>query len=142
MPTTGPPAQEVNIKKYTILERVVQEFSRFPVICNRGVEETFEHLVLSAPYPSLSRIPELPSDHPLGKHQQHLVLECSKYEHERESFIGVVHEQYGENQWNTRCVEEDPGMRYLLGLDEECNMTVVDAMKNFLVHAWNKRDLC
>ncbi|KAF2363927.1 hypothetical protein FHG87_005318 [Trinorchestia longiramus] len=26
------------------------------------------------------------------------------------------------------------GMRY-----EECNMTVVDAMKDFFVHAWNKR---
>ncbi|KAF2361485.1 hypothetical protein FHG87_007770, partial [Trinorchestia longiramus] len=28
---------------------------------------------------------------------------------------------------------------YLVGLDEECNMTVVDAMKDFLVYAWNKR---
>ncbi|KAF2345824.1 Endonuclease/exonuclease/phosphatase [Trinorchestia longiramus] len=28
----GPIAQEENVKKYTILERVVQEFSRFPVI--------------------------------------------------------------------------------------------------------------
>ncbi|KAF2344204.1 Endonuclease/exonuclease/phosphatase [Trinorchestia longiramus] len=32
MATTGPLAQEENVKKYTILERVVQEFSRFPVI--------------------------------------------------------------------------------------------------------------
>ncbi|KAF2346027.1 hypothetical protein FHG87_023218 [Trinorchestia longiramus] len=46
--------------------------------------------------------------------------------------------EVGENQWNARCVEEDSGMRYLVGLDEECNITVVDAMKNFLVHAWNK----
>ncbi|KAF2351163.1 hypothetical protein FHG87_018081 [Trinorchestia longiramus] len=38
-----------------------------------------------------------------------------------------------------KCVEEDSGMRYLVGLDEECNMTVVDAMKDFLVYAWNKR---
>ncbi|KAF2346974.1 hypothetical protein FHG87_022271 [Trinorchestia longiramus] len=38
-----------------------------------------------------------------------------------------------------RCVEEDSGMRYLVGLDEECNMTVVNAMKDFLVYAWNKR---
>ncbi|KAF2361622.1 hypothetical protein FHG87_007615 [Trinorchestia longiramus] len=35
-------------------------------------------------------------------------------------------------------VEDDLGMRYLVGLDKECNMTVVDALKNFLVHAWNK----
>ncbi|KAF2350820.1 hypothetical protein FHG87_018427 [Trinorchestia longiramus] len=48
----------------------------------------------------------------------------------------------GENKWNARCVEEDSGMRYLVGLDEECNMTVVDAMKDFLVHAWNKRQGC
>ncbi|KAF2350070.1 hypothetical protein FHG87_019174 [Trinorchestia longiramus] len=34
------------------------------------------------------------------------------------------------------------GMRYLVGLDEECNMTVVDAMKDFLVYAWNKRQGC
>ncbi|KAF2343370.1 Endonuclease/exonuclease/phosphatase [Trinorchestia longiramus] len=32
MTTMGPLAQEENVKKYTILERVVQEFSRFPVI--------------------------------------------------------------------------------------------------------------
>ncbi|KAF2361767.1 hypothetical protein FHG87_007469 [Trinorchestia longiramus] len=44
--------------------------------------------------------------------------------------------------WNARCVEEDSGMRYLVGLDEECNMTVVDAMKDFLVYAWNKRQGC
>ncbi|KAF2344631.1 Endonuclease/exonuclease/phosphatase [Trinorchestia longiramus] len=31
MTTMGPLAQEENVKKYTILERVVQEFSRFPV---------------------------------------------------------------------------------------------------------------
>ncbi|KAF2363484.1 hypothetical protein FHG87_005754, partial [Trinorchestia longiramus] len=48
-------------------------------------------------------------------------------------------EQCGENKWNARCVEEDSGMKYLVGLDEECNMTVVDAMKDFLVYAWNKR---
>ncbi|KAF2353866.1 hypothetical protein FHG87_015376 [Trinorchestia longiramus] len=44
----------------------------------------------------------------------------------------------GENKWNTRYIEEDSGMRYLVGLDEECNRTVVDAMKDFLVHVWNK----
>ncbi|KAF2354098.1 hypothetical protein FHG87_015148 [Trinorchestia longiramus] len=82
--------------------------------CNRGVEETVEHLV----------------------------LECSKYEQERESLMDVVHEQCGENKWNARCVEEDSGMRYLVGLDEECNMTVLDAMKDFLVYAWNKRQGC
>ncbi|KAF2344105.1 hypothetical protein FHG87_025140, partial [Trinorchestia longiramus] len=53
-----------------------------------------------------------------------------------------VHEQCRENKWNARCVEEDSGMRYLVGLDEECNMIVVDAMKDFLVHAWNKRQGC
>ncbi|KAF2353194.1 hypothetical protein FHG87_016053 [Trinorchestia longiramus] len=47
---------------------------------------------------------------------------------------GRVHEER-----NARCVEEGSGMRYLVGLDEECNMTVVDAMKDFLVYAWNKR---
>ncbi|KAF2351223.1 hypothetical protein FHG87_018022 [Trinorchestia longiramus] len=84
--------------------------TRLCLQCNKGVEETVEHVV----------------------------LECSKYEHGPESFMDVVHEQYGENQWNARCVEEDSDMRYLVGLDEECNMTVVDAMKNFSVHAWNK----
>ncbi|KAF2358313.1 hypothetical protein FHG87_010930 [Trinorchestia longiramus] len=29
---------------------------------------------------------------------EHLVLECSKYEHERESLVDVVHEQCGENK--------------------------------------------
>ncbi|KAF2356053.1 hypothetical protein FHG87_013189 [Trinorchestia longiramus] len=63
---------------------------------------------------------------------------CNKYEHERENFMDVVREPYGETQWNARCVEEDSGMSYLVGLDEECNLTVVDATKNFLVHSWNK----
>ncbi|KAF2367179.1 hypothetical protein FHG87_002064 [Trinorchestia longiramus] len=88
--------------------------TRLCLQCNRGVEETAENLV----------------------------LECSKYEQERESLMDVVHEQCGENKWNARCVEEDSGMRYLVGLDEECNMTVVDAMKDFLVYAWNKRQEC
>ncbi|KAF2366521.1 hypothetical protein FHG87_002719 [Trinorchestia longiramus] len=88
--------------------------TRLCLQCNRGVEETVEHLV----------------------------LECSKYEQERESLMDVVHEQCAENEWNARCVEEDSGMRYLVGLDEECNMTVVDAMKDFLVYAWNKRQGC
>ncbi|KAF2366974.1 hypothetical protein FHG87_002248 [Trinorchestia longiramus] len=88
--------------------------TRLCLQCNRGVEETVEHLV----------------------------LDCSKYEQERESLMDVVHEQCGENKWNARCVEEDSGMRYLVGLDEECNMTVVDAMKDFLVYAWNKRQGC
>ncbi|KAF2354348.1 hypothetical protein FHG87_014893 [Trinorchestia longiramus] len=85
--------------------------TRLCLQCNRGVEETVEHLV----------------------------LECSKYEQEQESLMDVVHEQCGENGWNARCGEEESGMRYLVGLDEECNMTFVDAMKDFLVHAWNKR---
>ncbi|KAF2369166.1 hypothetical protein FHG87_000087 [Trinorchestia longiramus] len=55
--------------------------TRLCLQCNRGVEETVEHLV----------------------------LECSQYEHERESLMDVVHEQYGENKWNARCVEEDSG---------------------------------
>ncbi|KAF2347204.1 hypothetical protein FHG87_022039 [Trinorchestia longiramus] len=42
------------------------------------------------------------------------ILECSKYDHERESFMDVVYEQYGENQWNARCVEQDSGVRYLV----------------------------
>ncbi|KAF2357351.1 hypothetical protein FHG87_011900 [Trinorchestia longiramus] len=52
---------------------------------------------------------------------EHLVLDCSKKIN-----------KYEENKWNARCVEEDSGMRYLVGLDEECNMTVVDALKKFL----------
>ncbi|KAF2351078.1 hypothetical protein FHG87_018164 [Trinorchestia longiramus] len=80
--------------------------TRLCLQCNRGVEETVEHLV----------------------------LECSKYDQERESLMDVVHEQCHKNKWNARCVEEDSGMRYLVGLDVECNMTVVDAMKDFLVH--------
>ncbi|KAF2357120.1 hypothetical protein FHG87_012123 [Trinorchestia longiramus] len=51
----------------------------------------------------------------------------------------MVRGQYGENQWNARSMEEDSSMRYLIGLDEECNMTDVDVVKNFLVHAWSKR---
>ncbi|KAF2348668.1 hypothetical protein FHG87_020576 [Trinorchestia longiramus] len=75
----------------------------------------------------------------LFNNKVHIFPQYSKCEHERESLMNVVYEQYGENKWNARCVEVDCGMRYLVGLDEECNMTVVYAMKDFLVHAWNKR---
>ncbi|KAF2362583.1 hypothetical protein FHG87_006656 [Trinorchestia longiramus] len=85
--------------------------TRLCLQCNRGVEEIVEDVV----------------------------LECSKYEHERESLMDVVHEQYGENQWNARCVEGDSGMRCLERLDEECSVAVADEMKCFLVRAWNKR---
>ncbi|KAF2360378.1 hypothetical protein FHG87_008863 [Trinorchestia longiramus] len=37
------------------------------------------------------------------------------------------------------CVEEDSGMNYLLMLDGESNVIIVDAMKNFLGLVWNKR---
>ncbi|KAF2348137.1 hypothetical protein FHG87_021108 [Trinorchestia longiramus] len=30
-------------------------------------------------------------------------------------------------------------MNYLVGLDEEYNLTIVDAMENFLVRTWNER---
>ncbi|KAF2349263.1 hypothetical protein FHG87_019984 [Trinorchestia longiramus] len=50
--------------------------ARLSLQCNRGVEKIVEHLV----------------------------VKCIKYEHERESFMDVVHEQYGEDQWNARCV--------------------------------------
>ncbi|KAF2348056.1 hypothetical protein FHG87_021188 [Trinorchestia longiramus] len=33
---------------------------------------------------------------------------------------------YGENQWNARCFEGDSGMRYLVGREKECSMTVMD----------------
>ncbi|KAF2351695.1 hypothetical protein FHG87_017547 [Trinorchestia longiramus] len=46
--------------------------TRLCLQCNRGVEDIVEHLD----------------------------LECSKYEHGRESLMDVVHEQYGENQWS------------------------------------------
>ncbi|KAF2351803.1 hypothetical protein FHG87_017442 [Trinorchestia longiramus] len=81
--------------------------TRLCLQCNRGVEEIVEHLVFG----------------------------YCKYIHERESLMDVVHYQYGENQWNIRCVEGYSGMRYLVGLDEECNMTVVDDTKCFLVHS-------
>ncbi|KAF2350776.1 PiggyBac transposable element-derived protein [Trinorchestia longiramus] len=52
--------------------------TRLYLQCNRGVEETVEHLF----------------------------LECSKYEHERESLMDVVHEQCGE-KWNARSSRKD-----------------------------------
>ncbi|KAF2359007.1 hypothetical protein FHG87_010238 [Trinorchestia longiramus] len=70
---------------------------------------------------------------------EHIVLECSQYEHERESFMDVIREQYDENQWNASCVAKDSGTKYLVGPDEKCNITIMDAMKNFLLNAWNRR---
>ncbi|KAF2359719.1 hypothetical protein FHG87_009527 [Trinorchestia longiramus] len=67
-------------------ERMVKAVLNYK--CIRGVEETVEYLV----------------------------LECSKYEHEQESLMAVVHEQCGENKWNARHF-----WRYLMGfsnLDE------------------------
>ncbi|KAF2345820.1 Neurotransmitter-gated ion-channel transmembrane domain, partial [Trinorchestia longiramus] len=63
------------------------------------------------------------------------LLEQSKPQFRRNRIQKLI---LGSKIWNARCVEEDSGMRYLVGLDEECNMTVVNAKKDFLVHAWNK----
>jgi hypothetical protein len=53
--------------------------------------------------------------------------------------MNVVYEQYRVVQWYVRSTEDDLGVSYLVGLDEECNLMVVDAMKNFLVKAWRNR---
>ncbi|KAF2345862.1 hypothetical protein FHG87_023382 [Trinorchestia longiramus] len=76
--------------------------------------------------------------------------------------MGVVHRQVAtlpEGSWELTAMHHQDFVRASLketlrcsrgtlrspsscSVDEECNMTVVDAKKDFLVHAWNKRQGC
>ncbi|KAF2352846.1 hypothetical protein FHG87_016401 [Trinorchestia longiramus] len=77
-----------------------------------------------------------------GKGVKEICEHAEKVINDMGEVTGQVISEKEENEWHARCVEEDLGFRYLVGLDEEFNMTVVDAVKNVLVHAWTKRHRC
>ena len=83
-------------------------------VCERGVDETVEHLM----------------------------LECEGYECARGRMLGVVLEEIGMEAWSEmreRDVRER--MEYLLGLcaERQRNCRVIESVKDFLESAWRER---
>ena len=68
----------------------------------------------------------------------HLVLECEKYERERQRLLDNVMQLVGQDEWARECSRDDNGMSLLLGLGVG-SPGVTEIMKGFLVKVWNKR---
>lgn len=101
---------EVNSRVY----RWRNEGSKTCLMCDRGVDETVEHVV----------------------------LECERYEDARARMLEVVIGELGVETWNDMRQENtNKQIVYLLGLCEErgSNFRIVDSMKNYLEIAWSER---
>ena len=75
---------------------------------------------------------------------EHFLVECVRYEREREMLIGSVKAMIGEQEWYRRLgEEEDSGALTVLGLyqgeRERQREAIVKVTKEFLVQAWGKR---
>ena len=73
---------------------------------------------------------------------EHLMLECERYEYERQRMLETVVEEIGVDRWNEvkeRSVNDQ--MKYLLGLSGEWKSEsgVGECVKDFLVCAWMSR---
>lgn len=75
---------------------------------------------------------------------EHFLVECDRYEEEREGLIGSVKAAIGEQEWRRRLEEEeDGGVLTVLGLyqgeREREKEEIIQVTKEFLVKAWGKR---
>lgn len=70
---------------------------------------------------------------------EHAVLRCAKYDRERSDLMNVVNEATERGVWEERMREDDNGMKFLLGLDNEVPESVIVAVKVFLERMWMKR---
>ena len=74
----------------------------------------------------------------------HFLVECVRYEEEREGLMGSVKAVIGEQEWRRRLEEEeDGGALTVLGLyqgeREREREEIVQMTKEFLVKTWRKR---
>ena len=68
---------------------------------------------------------------------EHFVTECKAYEEERRVFENKIRHKIGEEIWERRKVQDDKGMKLLLGLED--NKEIVGDTKQYLREIWKKR---
>ena len=68
----------------------------------------------------------------------HLVLECERYDRERQRLLDSVAQLVGRDEWLRASSLDDRGMCLLLGLGGGC-LSVTEMVKVFLVKVWTER---
>ena len=69
----------------------------------------------------------------------HMILECDKYEEEKQIFMDLVNSETDERLFETWSDNEREAMCFILGLTEVTNVYIIEAMKIFLINIWKKR---
>ena len=69
----------------------------------------------------------------------HVLVECHKYERERDVLIQVVMEEWGMEFFNEWAENEGNSMCRLLGIVGEANKRIIEAVKVFLKSMWSIR---
>ena len=72
---------------------------------------------------------------------EHLIVECSKYEDQREILIRLVESVIGQQEWSRRVSEEDLAICTVLGLygEKESRNRIIEFTKVFLTQCWERR---
>ena len=71
----------------------------------------------------------------------HVVVECDKYDVERERFLNVLRNECEEHKIVEWMERDDKGLGVLFGIECGVNANVIDGMKEFLEQLWKKRDI-
>ena len=68
----------------------------------------------------------------------HLIIECEKFDEERQALDSAVAGVLGREEWERRKEEEDRGMKTVLGYTEnsDSDRQIVNHTKNFLKKCW------
>ena len=70
----------------------------------------------------------------------HLIVECEKYDMERQVYIERVRGEIGENIFAAWDGDERNSMCVLLGISGTPTDSMIEGMKDFLIQIWNKRN--
>ena len=69
----------------------------------------------------------------------HVMIECTGYEEPRDWLRNKIHETMGEGEFAKIIRMEGNGIKFLLGLDEDIPIEVIEATKSFLSKIWAMR---
>ena len=71
----------------------------------------------------------------------HVVVECDKYDVERERFLNLLRNECEEDRIGEWMERDDKGLGVLFGIECGVNDNVIDGMKEFLEQLWTKREI-
>ena len=74
------------------------------------------------------------------RYTYHFIVECSRYEREREILIERIVEVVGREEWNQIIQGEDGGLLLVAGLERNNDIRILEATKEFLECAWRRRE--